>query len=58
MKATDKKRTEKELLLSEMHTEKMRLQDQYDITKPYAMGLLVADIFYTLASAIQGEIYL
>ena len=58
MKATDKERKEKELLLNEMQTEKMRLQDQYDITKPYAMGLLVADMFYTLASALQGEIYL
>ena len=35
----------------------MELQDEYDITKPYAMGLLVADIFKSLAMAIQGEIY-
>ncbi len=34
-----------------------RAQDQYDITKPYAMGLLVADIFYSLAAALQGDIY-
>lgn len=33
------------------------LQDEYDIAKPYAMGLLVADIFKSLAMAIQGEIY-
>ena len=32
-------------------------QDEYDITKPYAMGLLVADIFYSLAAALQGDIY-
>ena len=44
--------------LDETRAELQRTQDQYDITKPYAMGLLVADIFYTLASAIQGEIYL
>ena len=35
----------------------MELKDEYDITKPYAMGLLVADIFRSLAMAIQGEIY-
>ena len=55
--ANIKKRKEQKEL-DKIRTEKMRLQDQYDITKPYAMGLLVADIFYTLASAIQGEIYL
>lgn len=33
------------------------LQDEYNIAKPYAMGLLVADIFKSLAMAIQGEIY-
>ena len=44
--------------LNETRIELQKTQDQYDITKPYAMGLLVADIFYTLASAIQGEIYL
>ena len=44
--------------LDETRIELQKMQDQYDITKPYAMGLLVADIFYTLASAIQGEIYL
>ena len=32
-------------------------QDEYDITKPYAMGLLVADIFYSLSAAIEGDIY-
>ena len=44
--------------LDETRAELQKTQDQYDITKPYAMGLLVADIFYTLASALQGEIYL
>lgn len=44
--------------LNEIRVELQKTQDQYDITKPYAMGLLVADIFYTLASALQGEIYL
>ena len=44
--------------LNETRVELQKMQDQYDITKPYAMGLLVADIFYTLASALQGEIYL
>ena len=34
-----------------------KASDKYDITKPYAMGLLVADIFYSMAAAIQGEIY-
>lgn len=44
--------------LDETRVELQKTQDQFDVTKPYAMGLLVADIFYTLASAIQGEIYL
>ena len=34
-----------------------QLQDEIDITKPYAMGLLVADIFYSLSAAIEGDIY-
>ena len=51
-----KRKGQKEL--DETRIELQKTQDQYDITKPYAMGLLVADIFYTLASAIQGEIYL
>ena len=51
-------RDQNQRALDETRVEKLRLQDQYDITKPYAMGLLVADIFYTLASALQGEIYL
>lgn len=36
---------------------RQELQDEYDITKPYAMGLLVADIFKSMAMAIEGEIY-
>ena len=51
-----KRKGQKEL--DETRVELQKTQDQYDITKSYAMGLLVADIFYTLASAIQGEIYL
>lgn len=35
----------------------MEAKDEYDITKPYAMGLLVADIFYSLSAAIEGDIY-
>ena len=35
----------------------LKAQDEYDITKPYAMGLLVADIFYSLSAAIEGDIY-
>ena len=35
----------------------MELQDRYDITKTYAMGLLVADVFYSLSAALEGDIY-
>lgn len=42
----------------ETNREKLgRLEDEYDVTKPYAMGLLVADVFYSLAAALQGDIY-
>ena len=51
-----KRKGQKEL--DKTRVELQKTQDQYDITKTYAMGLLVADIFYTLASALQGEIYL
>lgn len=34
-----------------------QIQDEIDITKPYAMGLLVADIFYSMAAALQGDNY-
>ena len=51
-------RDQNQRALDETRVELQKTQDQYDITKPYAMGLLVADIFYTLASALQGEIYL
>lgn len=44
--------------LLEANREKLgQLQDEYDVTKPYAMGLLVADVFYSLAAALQGDIY-
>lgn len=35
----------------------MKLKDEIDITKPYAMGLLVADVFYSLSAALEGDIY-
>lgn len=37
--------------------QQMKKRDEIDITKPYAMGLLVADIFYSLSAAIEGDIY-
>lgn len=37
--------------------QQMKKQDEIDITKPYTMGLLVADIFYSLSAAIEGDIY-
>lgn len=46
-----------ETQLAETEKNLHRAQDQYDITKPYAMGLLVADIFYSMAAALQGDIY-
>lgn len=52
------KKREGQKELNKTRVEFQKAQDQYDITKTYAMGLLVADIFYTLASALQGEIYL
>lgn len=51
----DKRKIDKQLAETEKNLH--RVQDQYDITKPYAMGLLVADIFYSLAAALQGDIY-
>ena len=51
----EKRKIEKQLAETEKNLH--RAQDQYDITKPYAMGLLVADIFYSLAAALQGDIY-
>ena len=35
----------------------MEAKDQYDITKPYAMGLLVAHVFYSLSASLEGDIY-
>ena len=58
LKLANIKKSEGQKELDKTRVELQKTQDQYDITKPYAMGLLVADIFYTLASAIQGEIYL
>ena len=49
-KASDK-------LLKISKPQRWRARDEYDITKPYAMGLLVADIFYSLSAAIEGDIY-
>ena len=34
-----------------------KLLEPYDATKTYSMGLLVADVFYSLAAALQGDIY-
>ena len=51
----EKRKIDKQLAETEKNLH--RAQDQYDITKPYAMGLLVADIFYSLAAALQGNIY-
>ena len=44
-------------LLEENRKKLGQLKDEYDVTKPYAMGLLVADVFYSLAAALQGDIY-
>lgn len=51
----EKRKIDKQLAETEKNLH--RVQDQYDITKPYAMGLLVADIFYSMAAALQGDIY-
>lgn len=37
--------------------QRMKHQDEIDVTKPYAMGWMVADIFYSLSAAIEGDIY-
>ena len=41
----------------ELRMKSMKLTDDIDITKPYAMGLLVADVFYSLSAALEGDIY-
>lgn len=41
----------------ELRMKAMKLKDDIDITKPYAMGLLVADVFYSLSAALEGDIY-
>lgn len=51
----EKRKIDKQL--AETEKKLHQAQDQYDITKPYAMGLLVADIFYSMAAALQGDIY-
>lgn len=48
---------QEEKFLVESKNKAAQLQDEIDISKPYAMGLLVADIFYSLAAALQGDIY-
>ena len=52
-----KKTSDAENQLVEYKNQAAQLQDEIDISKPYAMGLLVADIFYSLAAALQGDIY-
>ena len=42
--------------LRTLNIQRMKHRDEIDITKPYAMGLLVADIFYSLSAAIEGDI--
>ena len=51
------KKTELGAEIDELKRKRLVLQDEYDVTKPYAMGLLVADVFYSLAAALQGDIY-
>lgn len=51
------KRTELGAELDDLKQDQLELQDRYDATKSYAMGLLVADIFYSIAAALQGDIY-
>ena len=51
------KRTELGKQLDDLKQDQLELQDRYDATKSYAMGLLVADIFYSIAAALQGDIY-
>lgn len=51
----EEKKEQEAAVTAQMAYEKA--SDKYDITKPYAMGLLVADIFYSLAAALQGDNY-
>lgn len=51
------KKTELGAEIDELKRKRLVLQDEYDVMKPYAMGLLVADIFYSIAAALQGDIY-
>lgn len=45
------------IIQRELRMKSMKLKDEIDITKPYAMGLLVADVFYSLSAALEGDIY-
>ena len=40
-----------------LKSKQRELNDRFNVVKDYAMGLLVADIFYSLAAALQGGIY-
>ena len=43
--------------LDMLKSKQRELNDRFNIVRDYAMGLLVADIFYSLAAALQGDIY-
>ena len=43
--------------LDMLKSKQRELNDRFNIVRDYAMGLLVADIFYSLAAALQGGIY-
>lgn len=43
--------------LDMLKSKQRELNDRFNIVRDYAMGLLVADVFYSLAAALQGGIY-
>ena len=43
--------------LDMLKSKQRELNDRFNVVRDYAMGLLVADIFYSLAAALQGGIY-
>ena len=43
--------------LDMLKSKQRELTDRFNVVKDYAMGLLVADVFYSLAAALQGGIY-
>ena len=43
--------------LDMLKSKQRELNDRFNVVKDYAMGLLVADIFYSMAAALQGDIY-